>query len=547
MPPVDGIASVLRRLLGNGGLRRVLPAFFLFNAAEFGTWVAILLYAYERSGPVSVGVVALIQLVPAALLAPAAASLGDRFPRERVLAAGYVTQAAAMLATASAMILAASPVVIYAIAAVAASSLVVTRPTQSALLPSLAVSPEELTAANAANGIAEGAGVLAGPLIAAVLLVSGTPATVFLAAVGALLVASLLTVRLPAVSWSSELDAVPAAGSDAGDVSALAGLRVIAGDRDARLVVGLLTVRMLLIGAADVLFVLLALDLLEMGEPGAGILAGALGAGAMVGGAMTFAIVGRARLAAVFAVGAAAWGLSLAVIGVTAIAALAPWLVVVGGAGLAIVDIAGRTMLQRSIRDEVLTRVFGLQEGLAMAALAAGSILVPILIGVAGLVGAVLVIAAILPVVVALWWRPLRELDTRTLVPVRELALLRRNRIFRPLPGPQLEAVARRTTWLTAPAGYEIIREGDTGDCFYVLASGALTVDRHGTHLRDVEVPGDGVGEIALLRDVPRTATVATTVDSTLLTIERAPFLAAITGHPDAFAAAERQVALRML
>ena len=330
-------------------------------------------------------------------------------------------------------------------------------------------------------------------------------------------------------------------------MSALAGLRVIAGDRDARLVVGLLTVRMLLIGAADVLFVLLALDLLEMGEPGAGILAGALGAGAMVGGAMTFAIVGRARLAAVFAVGAAAWGLSLAVIGVTAIAALAPWLVVVGGAGLAIVDIAGRTMLQRSIRDEVLTRVFGLQEGLAMAALAAGSILVPILIGVAGLVGAVLVIAAILPVVVALWWRPLRELDTRTLVPVRELALLRRNTIFRPLPGPQLEAVARRTAWLTAPAGYEIIREGDTGDCFYVLASGALTVDRDGTHLRDVEVPGDGVGEIALLRDVPRTATVATTVDSTLLTIERAPFLAAITGHPDAFAAAERQVALRML
>ena len=153
MPPVDGIASVLRRLLGNGGLRRVLPAFFLFNAAEFGTWVAILLYAYERTGPVSVGVVALIQLVPAALLAPAAASLGDRFPRERVLAAGYVAQAVAMLATAAAMIAAAPPVVVYAIAAVAASSLVVTRPTQSALLPSLAVSPEELTAANAATGI----------------------------------------------------------------------------------------------------------------------------------------------------------------------------------------------------------------------------------------------------------------------------------------------------------------------------------------------------------------------------------------------------------
>jgi MFS family permease len=547
MARVDAILSVLRRLLGNGALRRVLPAFFLFNAAEFGTWVAILLYAYERTGPVSVGVVALVQLVPAALLAPAAASLGDRYPRERVLATGYAVQGAALLATAVAMIVVAPPLVVYAIAAVAASSMVVTRPTQSALLPSLAVSPEELTAANAASGVVEGAGVLAGPLLAAAILTTGTPATVFLVAVGAVLVASILTMRLQRATWATELDPVPAGATEPDGMSALAGLRVIAGDRDARLVVGLLTTRMLLTGAADVLFVLLALDLLAMGEPGAGILAGALGAGAMVGGATTFAIVGRARMAVVFAVGAAAWGLSLAVIGATAIAALAPWLVLVGGAGLAVVDIAGRTMLQRSIRDEVLARVFGLQEGLAMAALAVGSIMVPILVGLVGLVGAVFVVAAILPLVVALQWPRLRELDGRTLVPVRELALLGRNPIFRPLPAPQLEAVARRTAWLTAPAGFEIIREGDVGDCFYVLASGALTVDRDGTHLRDVESPGDGVGEIALLHGVPRTASVATTADSTLLTIERGPFLAAVTGHPDAFAAAERQVALRML
>jgi MFS family permease len=302
-----------------------------------------------------------------------------------------------------------------------------------------------------------------------------------------------------------------------------------------------------MIGAAEVLFVLLALELLGMGEPGAGILAGALGAGAILGGATTFAIVGRGRLAAVTAVGAFVWGVSLAAIGLTSAAALAPVLVVVGGAGLAIVDIAGRTMLQRSIRDEVLSRVFGLQEGLAMAGLAAGSVLVPILVELAGLVGAVLAIAAFLPLLVALRWGRLSELDRRTLVPVRELALLRRNPIFRPLPAPQLEAVARRASWLTAPPGHELIREGDPGDSFYILASGGLRVDRDGTHLRDVDAPGDGVGEIALLRGVPRTATVATTADSTLLAIDRAPFLAAVTGHPDTFAAAEREVARRRL
>jgi hypothetical protein len=464
-----------------------------------------------------------------------------------VLAVGYVVQAVSMLATAVAMLAVAPVVVVYGFAAVTATSLVVTRPTQSALLPSLAVSPEELTAANAASGVVEGAGVLAGPLLAAAILTTGTPSTVFFAGVAALVVAALLTARLRRVPWATALDDGTAADDEADDTSVLVGLRVIAADRDARLVVGLLTARMLTIGAADVLFVLLALELLGMGEPGAGILAGALGAGAMLGGATTFAIVGRGRLAAVMAVGALVWGVALAAIGLTAAAALAPALVVVGGAGLAIVDIAGRTLLQRSIRDEVLSRVFGLQEGLAMAGLAAGSVLVPILAQLGGLVAAVVAIAAFLPLLVALRWRRLSELDRRTPVPVRELALLRRNPIFRPLPAPQLEAAARRTAWLTAPAGFEIIREGEVGDCFYVLASGALTVDRNGTHLRDVESPGDGVGEIALLRGVPRTASVVTTADSTLLTIDRAPFLAAVTGHPDAFAAAEREVARRSL
>ena len=399
MPPDGGIATVLRRLVGNGALRRVLPAFFLFNAAEFGSWVAILIYAYERTGPVSVGVVALVQLVPAALLAPAAASLGDRYPRERVLTFGYAIQAIAMLTTAMTMLANAPVLVVYAAATIAASSLVVTRPTQSALLPGLAASPEDLTAANAASGLIEGAGILAGPLMAAAILTSGTPGTVFLAATVLLVVAALATMRLRPAPPIAGVDEGRSQDDDEEDRGVLAGLRVIVADRDARLVVGLLTVRMLMIGAADVLFVLLALDLLGTGEPGAGILAGALGAGAILGGAATFTIVGRSRLAAVAAAGAVAWGIGLAVIGLTASATLAPLLVVLGGAGLAIVDIAGRTMLQRSIRDEVLARVFGLQEGLAMAGLAAGSVLVPILVAAGDVVFAVLVVAATLPVI----------------------------------------------------------------------------------------------------------------------------------------------------
>ncbi len=223
-----------------------------------------------------------------------------------------------------------------------------------------------------------------------------------------------------------------------------------------------------MIGSADVLFVLLALDLLGIGEAGAGILAAALGAGTMVGGALTFGLVGRGRLSVVAAVGSLVWGLAIAAVGLSASAVLAPVLVGVGGAGLAIVNIAGRTMLQRSIRDEVLSRVFGLQEGLAMGGLAAGSIIVPIVVAVGGLVNATVVVAILMPLIVAAAWRGLADIDRRSVVPMAQLALLRRTSVFRPLPAPQLEAVARRAIWLTVPSGTTVISEGAAGDRFYV-------------------------------------------------------------------------------
>ena len=182
-----------------------------------------------------------------------------------------------------------------------------------------------------------------------------------------------------------------------------------------------------------------------------------------------------------------------------------------------------------------------------MAGLAAGSVLVPVLVAAGDAVFALLVVAATLPVVVAVRWRGLTDLDRRAVVPVRELALLRRNPIFRPLPAPQLEAVARHAVWVTTPSGVELIRQGEPGDRFYVLAAGRLHVLHDGVFLRELSTPGEGVGEIALLRGVPRTATVTTIADSTLLAIDRAPFLTAVTGHPDASAAAEREVARRAL
>ncbi len=298
--------------------------------------------------------------------------------------------------------------------------------------------------------------------MAAAILSQSEPAVVFLAAAGALVVAAIATVGLHPSGGLATLallapgpaidGAAASPGPDTADPSFLAGLRTVARDRDARLIVGLLTARTLMIGCADVLFVLIALDLIDTGEPGAGILNAALGAGTIVGGAVTFALIGREGLALIAAAGALLWGVAVALIGITAVPILAPLLVIVGGAGLAVVDVAGRTLLQRSVRDDVLTRVFGLQEGLAMAALAVGSVFVSLLAEAIGLTPALLVVALILPALVALSWTQLTALDRRVVVPVRAIALLRGTRLFAPLPAPQLEAIARRGAWLTFPS-----------------------------------------------------------------------------------------------
>ena len=531
------------RILRNRDLRRLLAAFLAFNAAEFATWVAILLFAYEATGPASVGFVAVLMLVPAAVLAPAAASLGDRYPRDRVLGLGYLAYGVGLAVTALAMAAGWPVSLIYLVAAFGGAPLVLVRPTQSALMPALSQTPDELTSANGAAGIIEGAGILLGPLIAAAVLTQAGPPAVFAISAAAVLGGAVLVARFRSHRPSDEPPPRPRPGAAAEAVprrsaAMIAGIRAVIGDADARLVVGLMSARMLMIGSADVLFVLMALDLLGMGAPGAGILNAALGAGTIAGGATAFMLVGRGRLASVAAAGACLWGLALGLSGWFASPIVATILIVAGGAGLAIVDVAGRTILQRSVRDDVLARVFGIQEGLAMAALAVGSLMVPLFVAVFGLTGAVLVSAGVLPVIVGLAWSHLLALDARTAVPAEAIALLRRVALFEPMPAPGLEAVARRAAWLTVAPGTVVIAEGDVGDQYYVLSSGAVRVEREGRHLRDLTEAGDGFGEIALLRNVPRTATVIAIVESVVLTVDRPSFLAAVTGHPNVSARA---------
>ena len=543
---------IVGRVLGNGTLRRVELAFLAFNTVEYGSWVAILLYAYSATGPASVGLVALAQLVPAAVVAPFGGTLGDRFPRERVLLVAYSLFASSTALIAAGMLLAWPVAVVYLAAIAASMTLTLVRPAHNALLPGLAHDPSELTAANAVTSIAEASGLLLGPLAAAAILTVGQPGAVlallaFVATTAAVLVVGLRPHAHAGTRHVSDEahDAALRAGEDDAETSGpaiLGGFRALAQHPDARLIVAILSSRMLLIGACDVLFVLIAIEQFGTGESGAAILSAAIGAGGILGGMAAFGLIGRRRLAPVVLASGLAWGVLFLVFGALAPAALAPVLLIACGIALTLMDVAGRTALQRAVHDEVLARVFGILEGLMTVCLAVGAILLPVTVGLLGIPAAAAAFALVIPLVVLLASPGLRGIDRRANVPVRALALLRRLQLFAGLAPPTLESLARSGVWQSVPRSTVVIREGDPGETFYIVESGAVAVTRGGQPIRTLDAPGDGFGEIALLRDIPRTATVTAVTDTVLLTLGRREFLAAVTGHPVVSAEAGRVV-----
>jgi len=526
------IPRVLGDVLRNPDLRRVELAFAGFNAAEWGVWIAMLVYAYERGGATEAGIVAVAQLVPAAVFAPLAASFGSRHSPTRVLAVGYLAQSLAMGTTAAVLLADGPPLLAYALAAVAATAVTITRPAQAVLTPSLARTPEELTAANVVSGWIESISVLAAPALAGVLLGAGGAGAVFAVMAGVALASALLVAPVRAAPGAPGEDVVGG------------GLRVLATEPGPRALVWLLGIEALAIGALDVLYVVLAVGILHRGGGTAGYLNAAFGAGGVLGVVATVALVGRRRLAPALLGGLAIWAGGLALLAAAPSLATAFVLLAAAGVGRTLLDVAGRTLLQRIARPEVLARVFGLLEGVSMVGLAVGSIAASAFVAWAGNRGAFVCFAVLLPVCTLVVLRSVLGADSVAL-PIVEMARLRALSIFAPLGPPVLEGLARCLEPVTIAAGTTVIREGEPGDRFYVVADGELDVTERGVPVRTLS-RGDCFGEIALLRDVPRTATVVARTQVQLDALGKAAFVSAVTGHEPSARAADELVRGRL-
>jgi Cyclic nucleotide-binding domain len=527
--------AVVRQALRNPDLRRVLAAYLLFNIAEWATWIALLVWGYGVGGVRGASAIALVQLVPAALLAAPAAALVGRHPRGRALALGYAAQAVGYVALGVALLADAAVGTVGLTAAAVSVTVTLTRPAHHALLPEISRTTGDLTVGNSASGSLEAVAAFLGPLTSGLVLAAWSAGGVLVVMGGCSLVAALLTARLAIAT--SRRGAVRRAGT--GDRTRA--LRTVLRHPAARLMVLLITAENVLVGMMDILLVVLALDALGMSDAGPGILSSALGVGGIVGAALTIVLVGRPRLAGPLVLAAVCAGVAFALAGQTGVPVLAMCFVAVTGAGKLFYDVTSRTFTQRLVPDHLLAATFGLQESFAMTGIALGTLAAPALVATVGADVAFVVAGGFLPLAALASYRALRRLDAGTAVPVDVLALLTQVPILVVLPPRVLERLARDATGQQVPAGTRIVGQGEPGARFFVIAAGRVRVDIDGAAVRELGA-GDWFGEIALLRDVPRTASVTALTDVTLWGLDRESFLPSVTAASGSMEAVDTHI-----
>jgi MFS family permease len=518
------------------GLRRIELAFLGSIIGIYANIVAVSIYAFHHGGATAVGIIMFARMGGAAVAAPFMAQFADRHEQRRVMLAVDLFRVGtlALIATSAAVGL---PAGVYVFAVITSMVSTAFKPAEASLIPRLASTPEELTAANVTSSTFDSVGAFGGPALGALLYALGGPTLAFAAVSVAYLWSASFVARIPKVDQPA-----PAAHHEE-HAGLAAGFRAVRAEPRLRIVIGLYGAQTLVAGAYGVLVVVVALEVLDLGNAGVGFLQAATGVGAIVGALVALGLVGRRRTAADFGLGLACFGAPL-----VALAALPrTWSAIVAlallGIGNSVVDISAVTLIQRTASAAVVGRVFGLVEAATVAGLGVGSVATPLLLHLAGARWTLAVAGAILPLLSVVMRRALNSIDAGAVVPEEQLAAIAHVPFLDVLPAQKKEALASALERVERPAGSTLFSVGDRGDRLYILADGAIEIDLPSGAKRE-EAPAF-VGEIALLRDVPRTATVRVVADSTFWTLDGEHFVDAVVGHTRSRSTADSLLASR--
>ncbi|MFL5872187.1 MAG: MFS transporter [Solirubrobacterales bacterium] len=496
---------------------------------SFASWsfaIALGVYGFEAHGIVGAGLVALIRLLPGAVASPFSGLLADRYSRRQVLLVSAATMAAILAGAAIAAGAGAPTGVVFifpALFAVASSGYA---PAEAAMFPLLARTPQELSASNVNHAAMENAGFIAAAIATGVLLTATSPATVF-AVAAAVTAATVVLIAFVRRDHRPNYEDEELAGV-AHELSL--GARALIFHPALRLSSLTLVLLLLFEGFADVILIALALEMLHLEEGAVGFLNAAWGVGALAGGATLALMLNRGRLVAAIAGGSLLLGLATMLPGFVTEewTSYVAWFGI--GIGFTFVEVAGKTLMYRLASDETMGRVISALEAGRLLAMALGSLGAIVLVELLHPDGALIVLGALMPIFVVVCWARLRSYEVGAPVAEGPYHLLRENSIFAPLPIATVERLSHDLAPVEFEAGREVIVQGEHGDRFFVIETGQVEVFENGEFRRN-EGPGESFGEIALLHDVPRTATVRTIEPTRLLALERDQFLAAVTGH----------------
>jgi MFS family permease len=525
-------------------IRFLLMAWGLSYAGDLAAFTAASVYAYRTGGAGLVGVLGLIRGLSGAFLVPLVTSWSDRVRRERLLVASVAPRALLLGAAAAAMTGDGRAVLVVVLVAAQSGLASVFRQVQAALLPWLARSPDELTGANTAASLIQSAAMVGGPAIAASLLAVSTAQVAMVAAcglvaAGALLLAGVrpLVLEAPvrAAGRLRQLTRDLAAGWEAG--VRRPGARALAVPAAAQTFGR---------GVLSVLTVVIALDLFSLGSAGVGWLTAFLGLGGLLGGPVAVLLVRDKRVARCFAGGVAGWGAPMILL---AFVHARYWpSVMFGVIGFAnVIDDAGvYSALQQVVPSRVTGRALGVRRAVLLLSMGLGSAAAPLLIRALGARGTLIATGLLLVVVAASYLPRLTAIDHAIAAPNPDLALLRRVSFFRPLPFATVEYLASGLEPASYEPGEVIIREGEPGERFYLIAAGWARACKGDEQVSEMG-PGESFGEIALLRPVPRQATVTAVSHLEVRILARQEFLAAVTGNPESMHSADEVVSTRLM